>query len=605
MADKINDITQAKFHNKQIRITGIVIGKGQSPYLIPKLVKINLNGKKSVEYEIEAKNQDILKFIDVSDSRIQIVLGELLGDDSTQYEIIEMQNIERIFFQPPTGKERNRLGVTHVGYYIGHGLEINTSYDFEGYTTTDPRSQIVTHVFTSATKVNSDIESFNITSKNKSLLEEFSAGDETESSKLLEKLEALYKTYAYNVTKIYGRFDLHLAIDLAFRSVIKFRFDNRAMSKGWSDIMIIGDTRCGKNGVTESLVKYFGVGEVVSGDNVTFAGLVGGIQQLDKNWVVTWGRIPLNDCGLLVIDEAGELKDTDWSRLSRIRSEGIAEITKIMTSVTNARTRLIFLANPPNKTIANYSYGIQSLIDIIRTPEDIARFDYVLIVAHSEVDMEEINQPREMVTGIYPASLERELILWTWSRRLDDIVFSDEATKLIFKSATRLSRIYSFTIPLIQGENVRIKIAKIAIAFAARFFSNRKEGKILYVDKVHVECALQFFKDIYKKPVSGYYDMSQLQPSIGVDRDIDLNRVEKYFNAYRNKQELCKCLLYNNYITNDIISDHLNQPKEIAKEIISTLIQSKCIESAKSKSTYHKTAAFTAWLKKTLTDPIQ
>ena len=99
--------------------------------------------------------------------------------------------------------------------------------------------------------------------------------------------------------------------------------------------------------------------------------------------------------------EASEIKTEDWTRLSRIRSEGIAEITKINTQSTHARTRVIFISNPILKTIANYSYGIQALVDIVKAPEDIARFDYVLVVAHNEVEIKDINRRRELVKEIY------------------------------------------------------------------------------------------------------------------------------------------------------------------------------------------------------------
>ena len=129
------------------------------------------------------------------------------------------------------------------------------------------------------------------------------------------------------------------------------------------------------------------MGEVVGAENCSYAGLVAGLQQYNKHWVVTWGKIPMNDGGLVVIDEASEIKPEEWARFSRIRSEGVAEIVKVQAQITNARTRVLYLANPPYKAISNYSYGIQSLLDLVKTPEDIARFDYACIVAHEEVDI--------------------------------------------------------------------------------------------------------------------------------------------------------------------------------------------------------------------------
>lgn len=611
------DITGARYHNKSVRIKCIISGKSLSPYCIPKRIKITCVPKRSDDSEddeivsckkckfntnkvldIDAVDEKILMLIDVQTSRMTKILQQIFNVPCKMtYVAEEMQNVERLFVLPPTSRERKKPKIAHVSYYVGYGLDINSVYEMEGYTTIDPTNQTTTHVFTKANKVKSDVESFKLTSDVRDELNEF-AIDKPTVCKIYESLEHLYKFYAHNITKIYDRFDLHLAVDLVFKSALSFRFDNELIHKGWVDAMIIGDTRCGKGYVAEKLIAYFGLGEVISGENCSFAGLVGGLQQYNGHWVVTWGKIPLNDGGLVVIDEASEIPTSDWTKLSRIRSEGVAEITKINTQVTAARTRLIFLSNPPLKMISNYSYGISSLNDVVKAPEDIARFDYALVVAHNEVAIKDINQHREILDSVHSSSLEQSLILWIWSRKTDQIVFSDEAIRFTYKASIRLAKEYTFSIPLIQGENIRVKLAKLAVAFAGRVYSNKDNGRILYVDKVHVECAQQFLNMIYKKSASGYYHMSQMQKSADLDSiDRDFSDVEKYLNAFtKHKDEICKCLLTNNNILVNDISEHVNLDREIAREIVSKLLKHNCI--IKKYSYYIKTPAFTNWLKK-------
>jgi DNA replicative helicase MCM subunit Mcm2 (Cdc46/Mcm family) len=215
------------------------------------------------------------------------------------------------------------------------------------------------------------------------------------------------------------------------------------------EAMIVGDTRCGKGYVAEKLMEYFGVGEVVNGENCSFAGLVGGVQQLGSHWVITWGKIPLNDCGILTVDESGGMEENMWGKLSRVRSEGIAEITKIQTETANARTRLLWVCNAPNRTIASYTYGIQAINDLIKAPEDVARFDYVLVVAHDEVKGNVINKRREPLPILHDAKLEQELIMWCWSRKPNEVRFEPEAIKSIYERSVGLEKIYDFSIPLI------------------------------------------------------------------------------------------------------------------------------------------------------------
>lgn len=608
-----DEVVEPEFHNQKIKLKCIVTGKNLSPYHVPKVLTVVCRNRKCpgcrvqepLEVTMDATDEQILTFIDVKSSMLETLVKRALGIKCKylEVEVTEVQMIERIFIARPTGKERTRKGGgTRVAYTLGASVETNTIYDFEGYTTADPNTQITTHVFLKATKVNTDVESFNLTTKKHSELNQFCVPEGTDSGTMFNKLLDLYDRYSCNITKIYERPDLHLVVDMMFRSVISFRFDGEYVHKGWFDAMIIGDTRCGKGYVAEKLIEYFGMGEVVSGENCSFAGLVGGVQQINKHWAITWGKIPMNDCGLLMIDETSGMVDDMWGKMSRIRSEGVAEITKIQTEVANARTRLLFICNPPNKTMAGYSYGIQAITDMIKAPEDIARFDYVLVVAHNEVDGADINKHRPEKSLPYSQKLEQELILWCWSRKADEVHFTPEATKAVYDLSLKIAQIYDFSIPLIQVENVRFKIAKVAIAFAARFYSNKENGKYLVVRSIHVECAWHFFDAIYRKEPSGYYQYSRMKKSaLEIATPEKLKEMEVYFDSWKlQRKELLRCLLINNYIDPNDISVHLGVDRRLGNECVSNLLKNGCLN--KKGQSYIKTPEFTSYLKKILLD---
>lgn len=606
----MHDVSSAEFHNKEIEISCIVCGKGLSPYCVPKRVQVICSrGSKTCSLcqishsdvlDIKPINEDILRFIDVSINRHPSIVKTLLKVDCQFHiKILEMQNIERIFVLPPVGKDRVRENFAYISYFVGSGLEVNNTYRMTGYTTVEPRTQIVTHVFTKAEKLRSNIDGFNI-GKNLSSLNEFVVPNAS-ADKIYNFLYGLYNHYAHNITYIYDRFDLHLSIDLVTKSALSFFFKDQYIHRGWLDVMVIGDTRCGKGFVSHKLADYFGVGEVISGENCSFAGLVGGLHQVNGQWTTSWGRIPLNDRGFIIIDEAGEI--SDWSRLSRVRSEGLAEIAKIRVQKTNARTRILFLSNPTNRTIASYAFGIQSIHDIIRTPEDIARFDYLLVISHDEVPVEDINRDMYEVDTMFTKDLERSLILWVWSRESNEVRFSDGAIDQIYKNSIDLAKCYTFNVPLIQGENIRIKLARIAIAFAGRVFSNKENGKILYVDKIHVNCAFVFLNLIYKKGCSSYYAYSRMRKDSHLDMVIeDYTGLEHYFNSFhRNKEIIYLQLLSNNIITDIDLSQAANLDRIIVREIIHKLIKHGCIVKSgryNANPTYIKTPSFTVWLKR-------
>lgn len=605
-----DEVTEARFYNQPISIECIVTGKSLTPYQVPKVVGIkcvdseceNCQYKNGQVLQINATDQDILRFIDVATTKIPIVLKQVVGIRCKVivHEVLETQLIERIFVARPTGKERTKKGGgSRPAYLIGTTIESNSVYHLHGYTTVDPVTQSVTHVFTQVEKQTNNIESFNLSTKKHSELNEFCVRKDTTEA-MFEKLQVLYKSYAHNITKIYERQDLHMCVDMLFRSVLSFKFDNEYVKKGWMEAMIVGDTRCGKGYVAEKLMEYFGVGEVVNGENCSFAGLVGGLQQLNKHWVITWGKIPMNDCGALVVDESAGMDESMWGKLSRIRSEGVAEITKIQTETANARTRLLWICNPPNRAMSSYTYGIQAINDLIKAPEDIARFDYVLAVAHDEVTGKTINQSRKSLPIVHDVKLEQELIMWCWSRKPNEIKFTNEAIASIYKSSVLLENLYDFSIPLIQVENVRFKLAKIAIAFAARFYSTMADGKILLVRKSHVECAIVFLSNIYSKDASGYTAYSEMKKS---EEEIvtpeKLRLIEIYFDKWKlQRKDLLRFLMNNNVFDARGIMEHLGCVQTEAVECISKLSVSSCI--AKRGAFYTKTPVFTGYLKTVL-----
>lgn len=600
-----DEVTESRFYNKSIYLQCIVTGKSLTPYQIPKVISVKCldsecpgcQHQKGGEWQINAIDQDILRFIDISTTKIPTVIKQVLGIrcKSIEHEVIETQLIERIFIARPTGKERTRKGGgSRPAYLIGSTIESNSVYALEGYTTVDPMTQAVTHVFTSAKKQTNDVELFSLSLHKHSELNQFCISKD-EPAEMFLKLTKLYTNYAHNITKIYNREDLHMCVDLLFRSVLSFRFDNEFVKKGWMEMMVIGDTRCGKGYVAEKLLEYFGIGETVNGENASFAGLVGGLQQLNKHWVVTWGKIPMNDCGILHIDE--DIDPEMWGKLSRIRSEGVAEITKIQTEVANARTRLLWTCNPPNRMMSSYTYGIQATNDLIKAPEDIARFDYVLAVSHDEVKGEVINKRREPLPVLYEAKLEQELIMWGWSRKPNEVRFENDAIKLIYARSIALENLYDFSIPLIQVENVRFKLAKIAIAFASRFYSNTEKGKILLIKASHVDCATYFLEKIYGKEASGYMAYSEMKKSAEeIVTPEKLVFIENYFDKWKlQKKELLRFLMNNNVFDSRGIMEHLGCVQSESIECISKLSIASCI--AKRGAFYTKTPAFVGYLK--------
>lgn len=338
---------------------------------------------------------------------------------------------------------------------------------------------------------------------------------QTEGSPL-EKILEIAEDLSSNVTRIYQRPEMHVFIDLVFHSVISWRFNNQLEHKGWIDALIIGDSRTGKSEAADRMRNHYRVGRMVTGENTSFAGLVGGLEQMfEKSWEINWGIIPLNDRRMVILDEVSSLTTDDLGRMSGIRTSGKAEITKIKSSQTNARTRMLWLSNPRDgHRLSHYHYAFEAINILMGQREDVARFDIAMAVTNTDVPPEAINVMNQEGAPKYDSEACHLLLGWVWSRTADQIQWEPGAEELItLQLAGKMGKIYSEDpVPLVQSANVRMKIARIAVAMAARTFSHHPDDdEILYVTKAHARDAAKFMHLVYSQSTFGYLAASKFR----------------------------------------------------------------------------------------------
>jgi hypothetical protein len=97
--------------------------------------------------------------------------------------------------------------------------------------------------------------------------------------------------------------------------------------------------------------------------------------------------------------------------------------------------------------------------------------------------------------------------MWAWTRKPGDIFWSQGSEDLVFETARRLGRTFVAEIPLVQVSSVRFKVARLAVAMAARLYSTTN-GHTLLVTQEHVTAARDLLLRLYKNPKFGYYDDS-------------------------------------------------------------------------------------------------
>ncbi len=378
-----------------------------------------------------------------------------------------------------------------------------------------------------------------------------------------------------NVANIYKRNEILFAIDLTYHSPLHFIFNNQQIIKGWSEGIIIGDTRTGKSETANKIMNHYQGGELITAENTSFAGLVGGMQQNNKRWSITWGILPRNDRKAAILDEISGMQLDDIGRLSGVRSSGIAEITKIQTERTFSRVRMLWLSNPrSSRGINTYTSGVEIIKELIGRPEDIARFDFALLIASNEVPMEDINLKEiQKPKHIYTSKLCNALLMWCWSRQSENIIFTDDTEERCMELAKEFGKLYSTDLPLVEPAEQRIKFARMAASLAMRMFST-DDGINVLVKPIHVEIISNLLKQWYNKPAFNYEGYSRIKI-----KEISIKDESKLINILKPLGlEFIENLLDISIIKLQDIQDFASIERKTAQELISNLVRNGALK---------------------------
>jgi 5S rRNA maturation endonuclease (ribonuclease M5) len=510
-----------------VRMVVTIKGKKEPGYMIPSRASLTCTrdaGAKcaicplnaaggAATLTVNPDNPITLSMLDASNNSLHDLLRQEYGAlkcNRLHIDIEERQSVEVLYARPSLdhsdgsrASEYKNVRITNVGR---HDTASNNTVLVTGARHPNPKDQRNEFLAWEIERLETSVDRFEVTPGVIKMLKMFQP---RRGQRPMKKLADISSELSKHVTKIVGRPEMHAVMDLTFHSVLMFKFGGQVLHRGWLESLIIGDTRTGKSAAATNLVRHYGAGEIVGGEAATYAGVVGGLQQMGgKEWIVTWGVIPLNDRRLVCIDEVSGMSWEDISRMSDIRESGLAKLTMIQQDVTHARTRLLWLSNPRNARMSDYTYGVQALYPLIGNAEDIARFDLAIALHMSDIPSEKINQPGKIGELRYTSEACHNLLMWSWTRQPDQVIWTPATEKLVFKAATELGGRYVEDPPLLQAANARLKIARVAVAMAARTFSTDNEGEKLIIKPEHVQDSVRFIDHLYSMPAFGYAERS-------------------------------------------------------------------------------------------------
>lgn len=601
----------AEHFNRTIEFKAMCIGSGITTYLYPSIIQfscdqnggdkcsacffqLKYSGSAIIETGYEG---NILEFINVNDLQKLGAFRKLVrsGDcKKIKIEVLQTENIEEIYLTEKITRPKFDLTATTQrirAYSVGKGINQNKEYLFTGTLKTEPRSQQAINLLTSNKILSSDIDTFKLSKDdNTTLYNNFSARGYNEIGR---KIDAIVEDMKTNVTLATKRDDVILATLLTYTSPLAFMFNGEFVHRGWLETLIFGDTRTGKSQTVKNLMAHIDLGSYHLCEKTTHSALVGGVTYVSKRGIVVWGMFVINDRELVVLDEASGIELEIWAKLSGVRDNGIAESNTVEgIRQATARTRKLFIANPRgNSPLKNYSSGVGAVKQLIGKPEDIARFDLLVVCSTDDVPVEEINiEKTGHLQSKYTGHMFRQLISWVWSRKPNDYKFSPQAVRLVLQYANEMAEVYSEDFPMVLGAEQRIKIARLAVAISNLMFAPT-------VEEYHVQYARKFLDYLYSKDACGYKQFSDIRTEHAIDKKAVRGEIARLKNDKIRKtfiSNLLECGRFTVYDIRDLMGLDKHELYE-GNKMKQFLLQENCI--LKVKTGYIKTSGFITVLK--------
>lgn len=605
----LSDSSEASFFGKRLRIPVMVSGKDNTPYLCPKVIKAfcgdaaDAENKKcsncqlalhagEMEKTLSSVDRDVMKLIKCTEKQQNAVIHEMLGInqrcDRCTIEIKEHMNLEELRLIPKAeanfGFSKEHEYVVRTGYYIGNNLKTNKRYTMAGYMYPEPNSQYATYVFDKAYPEKDLISDFEL---NEETLEHLKTFRVKPGQTIREKFDEIHTDLERNVTYIWERRNVAFAVDLIYHTVLNFYFQEQYVKRGWGELLIIGDSGQAKTTIVERLMHHYRLGELHSGESSRRTGLVYNMQQNNKRWFLVWGAFPLNDGGLLTIDELSGLSEDDLAVMSDVRSSGIAKATGVITAETTSRTRAIYISNPRNgRQLNSETYGVNAVLKLMGKAEDVRRLDIAMSVASGDVDPSLVNRSLKdlpPVPHVYTSDLCNTRVLWAWSRKPDDVIITDEATQRILESATEMGARYSSKIPIVEAADQRIKIARLAVAAACCVFSSDETGEKVIVKPEHVDFVVDFMNELYCTKSFGYDRLSEQDATTSDTSADNISKLRALFLTLPlvDANEMAKILYQLPYFSRATLEDYTGLSKDDLKMLLKYMTNNHLVDKVK------------------------
>ncbi|MFL6554878.1 MAG: toprim domain-containing protein, partial [Bacillus sp. (in: firmicutes)] len=526
----IEESTKGQYANRLVSSRVSVVATYEESYHVPEYVELTKThydekatmavGEQAIFSLDEENIKDILHLMDsgLKEEQINSKLKSLAGIPPKEAHVSKQVKSRTNIFKAVVMDDMES-GATEGGekttmrellvYSVGEPLEASMKYRIFYKPTAHPlKGQQVVGIIVKLEESDNSVNRFKM---NPSIVESLKCFQVGPNETVSNKMNELYER-SKGIIGVEARKDVMFATDLFFHTPLEFQFA-RKRERGYLDVMIVGDARTSKSQTAKKLLDLYQLGLITSLKTATVAGLLGGSDQTAGGWKTKLGLIPRNHKGALVLEEFSGGGQELISKLTEVRSSNMVRITRVNGSIAvPAQVRMLSISNPSTHDkksipLKNYPNGIQVLLDLIGAAEDIARYDYFVLVDKTDTYISPLD---DFDLEPFEEEAYRNRIRWVWSRTAEQINMERPVLQYIVECAADLNRNYDNHIQIFGAEAWK-KLTRVAIATAGMVCSMSEDGETLIVKEEHVKWAKGFLVACYDNSIFKLREYVEMQ----------------------------------------------------------------------------------------------
>ena len=529
---KIEDNIQSSKFNKNLKSTLQIIATCTETYAVPECAVFRpINPDDNLEtktWYANSSKENFLELIEGKVAKSQIVglIGAQLGLSAKQQQLYhcelgDLQTIYKVTVADQATEEDEKASEFTIDLYSREPLDIGNIYEITYKLYPHPKQgRKIIAIATEIRATNYDFDYEN--EENLESLTKFKCTGDINS-----KINQLYESARCHIAPYLNK-DLWFLMELVFNSPLDITYNK--VIRGALDVFVLGDTRTGKSETSRALKTLYEFGEVVPLKTSTVASLIGGTD--DKLKKTKLGVLPRYHKELVVMEEFSGAPVEFIKTLTEIRSSSMVKIYRVAGDVqAPCKIRMITISNPVSEsgnlmTLSSYPNGVEPINELIRSPEDIARYDAFILVPQIEKLSNPFNDKVDRNLMI-DAKHYRVKSKWIKSLGYNNVIIDKELGNYIFNKGLELNQLFesSFTV---FGSETDKKIARLASALATMLVSS-DDFKVIKVTKEHVDYVVNFIKSLYDNQIFRLKEFADEEKSYKVVEDMDTKELERLY----------------------------------------------------------------------------